>query len=222
MLRQTIVTIVLLALGPSHGDVPKLLKQLGDDSFTQRIEAMTSLSQLGSEALQTHGPELAKLAFSTTDPEIRLRATESLRNLYRTHILRQGKGVFGFELGWFIVNNGTSIYSQPMVISVVDDFPAKAAGFRPGDVIASCDGKKYLSKTSCADLKLALSKIEPGIEVTMVVRSSDSSSAYSTNKKTKKRTLKVASVPRDTKPQSTYFPEFTFQKWVTQLRSQTR
>ena len=220
MLRKSVIASVFLAFCPSHGDVPKLLKQLGDDSFTQRIEAMTSLSELDPEALKTHGPELAKLAFSTTDPEIRLRATESLRQLYRTHILRQGKGIFGFELGWFIVNNGTSIYSQPMVISVVDDFPAKEAGFRPGDVITSCNGKKYVSKTSCADLKLALSKIEPGIEVTMVVRSSDSSSAYSTSKKTNKRTLKIASVPRDTKAQSTYFPELTFQQWVTQLRSQ--
>ncbi|MGJ8695822.1 MAG: PDZ domain-containing protein [Verrucomicrobiaceae bacterium] len=221
MLRWLLcLTLVLPGFLPAQDqNLDQLIARLGDGSSSDRDAAIENILNLAPGDYRDLVDQLLPVFRTNDDPEIRARARHILESLYRTHVITEGQGVFGFVLGWFLDHNGKEVTSWPLVLQVAPDTPAEKAGFKEGDVIIACNGVPTNGLDSRNALMRRLARLKPGTQTTFKIRFSDTPEALSLEQKNETVERTLAPMVRTDLGLESRFSEKEFRTWLSSFSS---
>lgn len=121
-----------------------LLQQLGDDQYPKREAAQSQLEAMSEARIAAALPRIAAMYLATTDAEIRMRLRRFGDHCFdRLVVPRYAElhqpGYLGIiPAAGILDDQGTAAV---MVVNILPDGPAQAAGMRQNDVIIAIDDK---------------------------------------------------------------------------------
>jgi hypothetical protein len=196
--------VALLATGTAMAaaDMDALVEKLGSEDFKVRQGASAELVRRGRE----NPPAVQALCLhsylTSTDPEIRLRSKDVLREL-----LTESYGFLGVKhrAAEYFDDAGEPRKGVAIML-VLDGQAAQAAGLQVGDIVISIDGKEFDEKEPAEDFSRRIRLLGAGRKATLkVVRAGETITVP----------LTTGSAPRDLVAAD---PEARFQEW---LKAQT-
>ena len=220
-LSSCVLAIVCSKLSASES-IDQLCYDLGAENFKARENAERALFERALSDRNTIASKVAKLSEETKDPAIRYGSIDLLKKIYKRYELGIGGSEFGFTLGWFIEDDGESISSYPMILTIEEDGPAAKAGLNRGDVIFQAQGKTTRGVDSRNELIRKLAVIKPGDSVTFEIHSNGKKSPYGIQlERTQKKKVTLAPIPGAQSPegQEKSFEENVFKDWVRKLNA---
>ncbi|WP_035611539.1 PDZ domain-containing protein [Haloferula sp. BvORR071] len=148
------------------------VKLLASENFREREEAQGKLMEWArSEPIRAMDLIFGELE-KATDPEVRLRLRESLRELViADHQKNHGEGYVGIrmlELNVAIPGDNLP-RTGVQVADVVADSPAEHAGLKTGDVIVSLAGLRWSGAGAPEAFSGAVRKLKPGDKVKLEI-----------------------------------------------------
>ena len=191
-----------------------LLKKLGAEEKSEREAAVGEMTMFAHGRYEASLPKLLEAYFEGEDPEVSVRCEIILRLLYKIHELQESECLFGVVLGWYIDHNGKNLSSRPMILQVSPGTPAEKAGFAPGDVVLTCNGKSYRTLDSRNELMRDLAIISPGVETTFEVMLSGDDKTFTSTQKMTRKTRVVKPMRRVDFNVPSRFREDDYQEWL--------
>jgi predicted metalloprotease with PDZ domain len=178
-MRTKVIGLVFIffILGRGHcGEIPdSLLKGLEADEFNEREISQAKLLEWAKSEKNPPIRQLAELAESAEEPEVRQRCSRILKGLSDADYFSEGQGFLGIfmqdEIG--AVEGDDQQRAIIRITGVFTNSPAAKAGLNVGDVIVAIDGEIWRNQEAMISFKNTVSKKKPTQEVVLKVRGKD-------------------------------------------------
>ncbi|MFU8893357.1 MAG: PDZ domain-containing protein [Luteolibacter sp.] len=142
-----------------------LLLDLKSDEFKIREEAQKALLEWCRQDPGVRARQALDQARNAPDPEIRQRSHNVLHALAMDEYLKAGEGFIGIQMNAIraeVPGEGNEAREVIVITRVLRDTPAREAGLRVGDMIASVNGKNLAAQDALESFQNTIRALQPG------------------------------------------------------------
>ncbi len=149
----------------------KLLSELGSPEFRGRESAQASLLRWSRERPERAMITLLEQSRQASDPEIRERCLQILRELVNDEYLKDGEGFIGISMRdeTAHIRNEPKLRNVIRVSQIVKGSPAQQAGLELNDMIIGLNGEIWTGKPAAELFSTEIKGKKPGSKVTLQI-----------------------------------------------------
>jgi len=155
----------LLWAAPLEALPDDILRDLQRDEFRVRENAQERLLRWARQDVPARAKLLLTSAKEAPDPEVRQRSHNVLHALAMEAYLQEGEGFVGIQMVAVrarVPGEGEDARELITITRVLRDTPAREAGLRPGDMIASVDGIDLAEDDALPSFQEMIKEMKPG------------------------------------------------------------
>ena len=146
---------------------PEYLDALKSEEFKEREAAQARMLEWSKKDVKVRAHVILELAREAPDPEVRQRSHNVLYDLAMVDYLQEGEGFVGIQMIAAKAqvpgeeNNPRELIA---ITRVLRDTPAREAGLRVGDMIASVNGVKPVADDALPSFQKMIRELKPGVQ----------------------------------------------------------
>lgn len=160
--------LLLMLLGPLwSGEVEALVRQLGAESASSRVEAQQALAAAAREKPRHMLIRLAEAYADTQDLEVQARLEVLLSDLAREWMFYHPPGFLGVNFRMIYAEDGNKTVE---ILQLISGGAAEQAGLRSNDRLLEIDGRKIADMQDQEEFADAISRFRPKERVLFVVQ----------------------------------------------------
>ena len=204
-----------ITTGARGNTIQELIRQLGNEQFTKREDAVKALIQLSLKETESGKTIDALLAAeSHTDPEIQMRATLTMWLIYLRIEAGKGAPKHGISFKSKLMSIQKKLRVCPMVADIENGSVAGKSNLQKGDIILGINGTRFDGEDGTTELTKFLNQQREGSVLSIeFYRKTDGGRETSTTTFTLGEASKVEILPHDKEIE-------VFRLWLSRLRSE--